>query len=287
MVVRLNLPSTPSVMPAPEDPPAIEFTRVGKRFRLRDGRTLAEFVPSLLQGRGFAPPFWALRDVSFAVGPHETLGIIGRNGSGKSTILKLISGVMAPTEGTLSVRGRVAPLLELGAGFHPDLTGIENLYLKGSILGLSNADIRARAEQIIEFAEMRPFIDTPVKRYSSGMYVRLAFSIIIHSSPEILLVDEALAVGDASFREKCVERMAGLKAAGVPIVLVSHAMDLVAAFCDRVIVLEGGSVAFEGEPAPAVEEYVRIAGVHPAAGAAGSGALDGLGPDRFPGAMRR
>jgi ABC-type polysaccharide/polyol phosphate transport system ATPase subunit len=240
----------------------VEFTSVGKRFRLRDGRTLAEFVPSLLKGRGFTPPFWALRDVSFAVSPGATLGIIGRNGSGKSTALKLIAGVMSPTEGRIAVRGRVSPLLELGAGFHPDLTGKENLFLSSSILGLRNSEIRAKADDIVDFADMRPFMDTPVKRYSSGMWVRLAFSIVVHSDADVLLVDEALAVGDAPFREKCLAKMDELRRRGAAILLVSHSMDWIGSFCERVIVLERGAVAFDGEASPAIAEYLRLAAIH-------------------------
>jgi ABC-type polysaccharide/polyol phosphate transport system ATPase subunit len=238
---------------------AVAFTDVGKRFRLRDGKTLAEFVPSLLKGKGFTPPFWALRHVSFELEPGATLGIIGRNGSGKSTALKLIAGVTSPTEGRIAVRGRIAPLLELGSGFHPDLTGRENLYLQSSILGLRNSEIRAKAAEIVDFAEMRAFMDTPVKRYSSGMYVRLAFSIIAHSDPEVLLVDEALAVGDAPFREKCLAKMEALRDSGVAILLVSHSMDWIASFCERAIVLEKGEVAFDGEAGLAIEEYLRLA----------------------------
>ncbi|HXH21137.1 MAG TPA: ABC transporter ATP-binding protein [Dehalococcoidia bacterium] len=252
-------PAVASGAPGAGEPaPAVEFVDVGKRFRLRDGRTLAEFVPSLLKGRAFTPPFWALRHVSFEVRPGGTLGIIGRNGSGKSTLLKLIAGVTAPTEGRVAVRGRVAPLLELGASFHPDLTGLENLYLEGSILGLKNSEIRERISEIVDFAEMAPFLDTPVKRYSSGMYVRLAFSVIVHSDPDVLLVDEALAVGDGAFQEKCLAKMAELRRAGVTVLLVSHSMDRISAFCDRVLVLERGSLFFEGEPRAAIAEYERL-----------------------------
>lgn len=239
------------------NPPAIELKAVGKRFRLREGRTLAEFLPSALRGRAFRPPFWALRDLSFGVAAGETLGIIGRNGSGKSTILKLIAGVMMPTEGAIDVAGRIAPLIELNGGFHPDLTGQENLYLKASILGLPNAAIRERARAIVDFAELDGFMDTPVKRFSSGMYLRLSFAVTVHSSPDILLVDEALGVGDAPFREKCLAKMAELKASGTTIVFVSHMMDLVQRFCDRVLVLDGGHVVFEGDAAAAIADYGR------------------------------
>src|SRR5206468_1424596 len=163
---------------------------VSKRFQLQEGKTLREFVPALFRGQGWADPFYALRDLSFFLDRGETLGIIGRNGSGKSTILKLIAGVTAPTKGEVRVAGRVSPLIELGAGFHPDLTGRENVHLNASLLGMSGKEIKERYEDIVDYAELREFIDTPVKRYSSGMYMRLAFAVAVHSDPDVLLVDE-------------------------------------------------------------------------------------------------
>ncbi len=194
----------------------------------------------------------------------ESLGIIGRNGSGKSTILKLIAGVMVPTDGSIKVSGRVSPLIELGAGFHPDLTGQENVYLNASILGLSNDDIRANMERIVEFSGLREFMDTPVKRYSSGMYLRLAFAVAVHANPEILLVDEALAVGDEQFQEKCVERMADLKSGGATILLVSHGLELVANFCDRVLLIDSGRLAMDGSPSEVIAGYHRMTHAAPA-----------------------
>jgi ABC-2 type transport system ATP-binding protein len=235
----------------------IEFGQVGKRFRLEEGRTLREFLPALFRGKGWSAPFYALRDVTFSVSRGETLGIIGRNGSGKSTILKLIAGVMAPSEGEVRVGGRVSPLIELGAGFHPDLTGRENIHLNATILGMSGKEIRKRLDEIVDFAELREFIDTPVKRYSSGMYVRLGFSVAIHSDPEILLVDEVLSVGDAPFQEKCLDKMHEFQEQGTTIVLVSHAMELVRTFCQRVLLLEGGRIVGDGSPEGMTERYLE------------------------------
>lgn len=234
----------------------IEFREVGKRFQLEEGRTLREFLPALFRGKGWSAPFYALRDVSFSVSRGETLAIIGRNGSGKSTILKLIAGVMAPSEGEIRVAGRVSPLIELGAGFHPDLTGRENIHLNATILGMSTKEIRERLDEIVDFAELREFIETPVKRYSSGMYMRLGFSVAIHSDPEILLVDEVLSVGDAAFQEKCLDKMHEFQEQGTTIVLVSHAMDLVRKFCRRVLLLEGGRLVGDGSPEGMTERYL-------------------------------
>jgi ABC-type polysaccharide/polyol phosphate transport system ATPase subunit len=185
----------------------------------------------------------------------ETFGIIGRNGSGKSTILKLIAGVTAPSEGKVLVHGHVSPLIELGAGFHPDLTGRENVFLNACILGMSAKAIRARFEDIISFAELWEFIDTPVKRYSSGMYIRLGFSVAVHSDPDILLVDEVLAVGDAGFQEKCLAKMREFQSRGVTTVLVSHSLDMVQEFCQRALLLDGGHIAATGAPAEMARQY--------------------------------
>ena len=245
-------------MPIGSEPPAIELAEVSKRFQLQEGRTLREFVPALLRGRGWSPPFYALRDVTFSVARGETLGIIGRNGSGKSTILKLIAGVTAPSEGEIGVYGRVSPLIELGAGFHPDLTGRENVFLNASILGMSRKEVSARFDEIISFAELWDFVDTPVKRYSSGMYIRLGFSVAVHSDPEILLIDEVLAVGDAAFQEKCLAKMQEFRSQGVTIVLVSHSMELVEEFCERALLLNGGGVLADGAPTEVVKRYTDL-----------------------------
>ena len=200
--------------------------------------------------------FWVLKDVNFAVEPGEVVGIIGPNGAGKSTILKLISRIIEPTSGQVSVQGRVGALLELGAGFHPDLTGRENIYLNGSLLGLSREEISHKLEAIIDFAELETFIDVPVKHYSSGMYVRLGFSVAVHTEPEILLVDEVLAVGDAAFQRKCLGKVDALHQQGVTIVLVSHTLQTVRDACQRVLWLDQSSVVADGPGGEVIEQYL-------------------------------
>jgi len=236
----------------------IEFANVSKRFQLTEGGSLREFVPALFKGRGFTEPFYALRDVSFRINQGETVAIVGRNGSGKSTILKLIAGVMAPTTGDVRVYGRVSPLIELGAGFHPDLTGRENIHLNASILGMSAKEIKQQFQAIVDFAELWDFIDTPVKRYSSGMYIRLGFSVAVHSEPGILLVDEVLSVGDTYFQEKCLTKMHEFQTRGTTMVLVSHSMDLVQRFCERALFIHGGRLVDEGPPAKIIDEYMHM-----------------------------
>ena len=236
---------------------AVGFEHVSKRFRLRDGKTLKETIPSLVNRSSM---FNALDDLSFEVAWGETLGIIGRNGSGKSTILKLIAGVMTPTLGRVRANGRIAPLIELGACFHPDLTGLENVYLNASILGMSDREARQQLQSIIDFSELEQFMDTPVKRNSSGMGLRLAFSVAIHSQPDILLVDEAMAVGDKEFQEKCLERMREFQRQGAAIVVVTHSLELVRDYCDRAMLLEHGRIAAEGSPAEVIGHYVTVAG---------------------------
>ncbi len=233
----------------------IEFDSVSKRCQLREGRTLGEFMPAFFRGRGWSPPFYALHDVSFSIEQGETFGIIGHNGSGKSTLLKLIADVMAPSEGVVRVSGLVSPLIELGAGFHPDMTGRENIFLNASILGMPNREIGARFSDIVAFSELAEFIDTPVKRYSSGMYVRLGFAVAAHSDPDILLVDEVLAVGDAAFQQKCFGKIREFQRQGVTIVLVSHALSLVEEFCHRALLLDHGRVTAEGSPQDVVHRY--------------------------------
>lgn len=242
-------------MPTASNLPSVEFQHVTKRFRIRDGATLKEFVPALIGRRAYAPPFAALRDVSLAIYPGEALGVIGRNGNGKSTLLKLIAGVMAPTEGRVLVRGRVCPIIELGTGFHPDLTGRENIFLNASMLGMSNREVRQRFDEIVDFSGIPEFLDTPLKHYSSGMYLRLAFSVAVHCDPDILLVDEAMAVGDELFQEKCLERMREFPARGTAVVFVSHSLDMVEQYCSRAVILDHGSVVAEGEPAAMALHY--------------------------------
>jgi ABC-2 type transport system ATP-binding protein len=237
----------------------IFFWNVSKRFQLAEGSSLREFVPMLFRGKGFSEPFFALRDVTFTIDRGQTVGLIGRNGSGKSTALKLIAGVMAPTSGEVYVVGRVSPLIELGAGFHPDLTGRENVHLNASILGMSSREIKEQFDSIVDFAELREFIDTPVKRYSSGMYVRLGFAVAVHSKPEVLLVDEVLSVGDAPFQEKCIEKMHAFQAQGITIVVVSHSPALIESFCEWVIWLDHGRLVMEGPAAEVVGRYLEAA----------------------------
>lgn len=201
--------------------------------------------------------FYALQDVSFELKKGETLGIIGSNGAGKSTILKLISSVTAPTKGSIYLNGRVASLLEVGTGFHRELTGRENIYLNGAILGMSKQEIDSKIEDIIDFSEVRQFIDTPVKRYSSGMYVKLAFSVAAHLDSEIIIMDEVLAVGDVRFQEKCIEKMRSLANEGRTILYVSHNMNTVSRLCDRCIVLEKGKKIFDGDTNEAIKLYTR------------------------------
>ncbi|CAN5658147.1 ABC transporter ATP-binding protein [soil metagenome] len=202
--------------------------------------------------------FWALKDVSFEVKPGESVGIIGRNGAGKSTLLKLLSRITEPTTGRIELDGRVSSLLEVGTGFHPELTGRENIYLNGSILGMSRHEIRARFDEIVAFAEVERFLDTPVKRYSSGMYVRLAFAVAAHLEPDILIVDEVLAVGDAEFQKKCVGKMQSVAHnEGRTVLFVSHNLQTVRQMCDRVILLKKGQVAFDGEPHAGINSYLN------------------------------
>jgi ABC-2 type transport system ATP-binding protein len=258
-------------LPTESNDKAIEFLEVSKRFVLSEGRTLREFLPAMFQGRGWQPPFYALREVSFSVDRGETVGIVGRNGSGKSTCLKLIAGVMAPSTGAVRVRGRISPLIELGAGFHADLTGRENVYLNASILGMSNREIRGRFDDIVEFAELHEFMDTPVKRYSSGMYMRLGFSVAVHSDPEVLLVDEVLAVGDTVFADKCMAKIREMQQRGVTTVIVSHSLDVIREFCDRAILLRSGVLIEEGAPAEVTGHY--WAASHPVDAAESIGAV--------------
>ncbi|MBB2685508.1 UNVERIFIED_ORG: lipopolysaccharide transport system ATP-binding protein [Rhizobium etli] len=200
--------------------------------------------------------FYALDDVSFEVGHGEIVGIIGRNGAGKSTLLKVMSRITMPNSGFIGIRGRIASLLEVGTGFHPELTGRENVYLNGAILGMSRAEVRSKFEEIVEFAEIGEFIDTPVKRYSSGMYVRLAFSVAAHLEPEILLVDEVLAVGDVNFQNKCMGRMQEVTKAGRTIIFVSHNMTAISSICPKSILMADGKVAAMGDTADVIKAYL-------------------------------
>lgn len=244
-------------------PVAITVAEVWKRYRLRV-RTLADLAADLLPGRRrvlrpLRQAFWALQDLSFTVERGATLALIGANGSGKSTVLKLIAGMMQPTRGTVTVHGRLALLAYLGAGFHGDLTGRENVFLQGAILGLSRRELRAKLDAILGFAELEAFADVPVKFYSSGMALRLGFAIAAHADPEILLIDEAFAVGDEAFRERCVERIHGFRAEGVTIVLVSHARGLVEQLSDHALLLDHGRAAARGSSTEVFAAYEQLA----------------------------
>jgi ABC-type polysaccharide/polyol phosphate transport system ATPase subunit len=235
--------------------PAVVVEDVSKMFRLYKERNNS-LKAALMRGRrAVSEDFWALRDVSFDVPAGETFGLIGENGSGKSTMLKCLTRILRPDKGSIVVRGKVSALLELGAGFHPELSGRENVFLNGAILGLSQREIRRRFDGIVEFAGIEQFIDEPVKNYSSGMYVRLGFSVAINVDPEVLLVDEVLAVGDEAFQRKCSEKFADLKAEGKTIVVVSHAMSAVQNLCDNVAWFEHGHLKQVGTPRDVIEAY--------------------------------
>jgi ABC-type polysaccharide/polyol phosphate transport system ATPase subunit len=237
----------------------ISFHQVSKQFTLRRDRPRSFqelFLSTLRREREPAKEkYWVLNNVSFAVEQGDVVGIIGANGVGKSTILKLISRIIEPTSGTISVNGRVGALLELGAGFHPDLTGRENIYLNGSILGFTRAHMNRIFDDILDFSEIERFIDVPVKHYSSGMYMRLAFSIAIHVEPDILLVDEVLAVGDQAFQLRCLDRIHDMQRDGVTIVMVSHAMDTVRNMCTRALWLDDGMIQVEGDVDQVIDRY--------------------------------
>lgn len=227
---------------------AIEVKGISKQFVLRHTRSLKEAFVWLVKGRkgDLSEKFHALKDVDLMVNQGETVALLGFNGSGKSTLLKHISGVMIPDAGTVRTRGRVAGLIEVGAGFHHDLSGRDNVYLNGAILGMTEEQIDERFDSIIEFAEIGQFIDTEVKFYSSGMYLRLAFSVAVHTNPEVFLVDEILAVGDEPFQKKCIAKIKELAAEGRTLVVVSHDLDMVARICARGVVLDHGNVIFDG-----------------------------------------
>lgn len=238
---------------------AISVESVSKRFILSHSRAknLADAARALTW-RASPDVFWALKDVSFEVESGKALGIIGHNGAGKSTMLKLLTRIMEPTSGRIRTRGRISALIEIGAGFHPEMTGRENIFLNGSILGMTKREIAAKFDDIVAFAELERFIDTPVKRYSSGMYARLGFAVIANLDPDVMLVDEVLSVGDESFQVKCQKRMSDLMRSGATLVFVSHNLPAVMALCPRTLVINRGQVVFEGETAEAVRVARRI-----------------------------
>jgi lipopolysaccharide transport system ATP-binding protein len=254
--------------------PIIQTRDLGKRYVLGTGgsRTLRETIVS-----GFAAPFrylsgkrepkeifWALKDVAFEIAAGEAVGIIGRNGAGKSTLLKILSRITTPTTGEVRIHGKVASLLEVGTGFHPELSGRENIFLNGAIMGMTRAEVRARFDEIVAFAEVDRFLDTPVKRYSSGMYVRLAFAVAAHLQPEILIVDEVLAVGDASFQKKCLGKMQTVASGGRTVLFVSHNMPAITRLCSRAILLSEGKIVADGPVA-------KVAGIY-------AGGVEGVSP---------
>ena len=230
----------------------VEINDLSKHFVIRKEKSLKERVVNFGRSKLHKEEFWALKNVNLEIASGSTVGLIGPNGSGKSTLLKMIGGILQPDTGSVRTRGRLAALLELGAGFHPDLTGRENVYLNAAILGLSRTQIDKYFDAIIDFSGIEKFIDTQVKFYSSGMYVRLAFAVAVHVDPDILLVDEVLAVGDEPFQRKCLERIRQFQSEGRTIVLVTHGLDQVAEFCDRAVVLEKGVIVTDGTPREAL-----------------------------------
>ena len=241
--------------------PAIELTDVTKIYRRYGGKQFATLKSALLQRsilREMQPKetFQALKDVSFSVPKGSTFAVVGRNGSGKSTALKLVAGITKPTSGTVSVEGRISALIELGAGFHPEISGRENVFINGIMLGLTKAEITERFDEIVEFAELTDFIDAPVKTYSSGMYMRLGFAVAIHVDPDVLLVDEVLAVGDEGFTHKCLDKFAEFKRRGKTILLVTHSLGLVERFCDDAVWLDHGEKMAQGDPKRVIGAYL-------------------------------
>jgi ABC-2 type transport system ATP-binding protein len=232
---------------------SIVVDHVSKDFTMQYHRTLKQMAVATVRGLALKEEFQAINDVSFTVEQGESIGLMGLNGSGKSTLLKLINGIMRPDQGTILTRGRIAGLIATGAGFHPQLSGRDNLYLNGAILGMSEPEIKRKFDAIVDFADIGKFLDTPVSHYSSGMYARLGFAIAIHVDADIFLADEVLAVGDRPFKKKCMAKMQEVRAQGATIFYVSHATASVRAMCDRVLVLESGHLNFDGD----VEQGIR------------------------------
>lgn len=238
---------------------AIKLQNVTKEFYLQEDKTFKELIQTLFRGKSWAKKLTAVSDLTFDIKHGETIGIIGKNGAGKSTVLKLIAGVTEPTRGKIQIFEKVAPLIELGAGFHHELSGYENIYLNAAVLGMHKKEIDLVIKQIIEFSELEDFIHVPVKKYSSGMYMRLGFSVAIHINAPILLIDEVLAVGDADFQKKCMHFLREVKRShSKTIVFVSHSEQLVKGFCDRVILLDHGKVIKDGDPKEVFEIYHKI-----------------------------
>ena len=248
--------------PVSANQPVIAVEKMGKRFRLqRSGtRTIKSAMLDLVQRRGAGKnAFWALQDINFQVGRGETLGIVGANGAGKSTLLSLLAGTKVPTVGSIRTTGTISSLLELGAGFHPDLTGRENVFLAGAIMGLSRRQMRERFDAIVEFAGMHEFIDQPVKHYSSGMYVRLGFSVAVEVDPDILLIDEVLAGGDENFQKKCLQKIDAFRRAGKTMLVISHDLSTIQSISDRILFLDQGRVEGIGDPREVIGRYRALA----------------------------
>lgn len=251
---------------------AVEITNISKRYRighqagyatLRD--TIASRANKMLkrESKTTTEDFWALKDISLTIAEGQRIGIIGRNGAGKSTLLKIISRITSPTTGEIKLHGRVASLLEVGTGFHPELTGRENIYLNGAILGMTQKEIQRKFDEIVTFAEIEKFLDTPVKRYSSGMYVRLAFAVAAHLDSDILIVDEVLAVGDAQFQKKCLGKMQDVAGQGRTVLFVSHNMAAISQLCERAILLRNGKIIADGQPEKIIDDYFTNANTQP------------------------
>ena len=240
--------------------PVIEVNNVSMRFNLAKERTdtIKEYILKMARGKLFFDEFWALRDVSFSVAAGDSLALIGRNGCGKSTMLKVIAGVMSPTKGKVKVRGSIAPLIELGAGFDMDLTGRENIYMNGAIMGFDRKFMNAHFDEIAEFSELKDFLDVPVKNYSSGMLARLGFSIATIVDAEILIVDEILSVGDAAFQRKCEQKMDALLSGGTTLIFVSHSGEQVKRLCRKAVWLDHGQVQLYGDSAEVYDAYQRF-----------------------------
>lgn len=244
---------------------ALSFHDVGMCFRLYRERvdTLKEAVLGRFRHRSRYDEFWALRRATLEVAPGESIGLIGANGSGKSTLLRIAAGVLRPSEGTVRVDGRVSPMIELAAGFDPDLTGRDNVFLNGALMGYSRKEMARKFQRIVDFSELGEFIDQPVKNYSSGMYARLGFAIAADVDPEILIIDEVLAVGDERFQAKCMERIREIRKSGCTLLYVSHGMESVEELCDRVVVLHHGQIVLDGAPGPAIARYRELQDFHP------------------------
>jgi len=236
----------------------IEFINVDKYFFLQHQKTIKELVAAIFHQKKTLERVHALKNISFKINKGESVGIIGKNGAGKSTLLKLMAGVSSPTKGQVNISGRISPLIELGAGFHPELTGKENIFLNGVILGMEEKFLIDKFQEIVDFSEIdMKFIYTPVKYYSSGMYMRLAFAVAIFTQPDILLIDEILAVGDTAFQIKCIKKMEEFKKRGVTTIFVSHALETVKNFCSRVIYLKDGKIEFDGDVVEGLTKYMK------------------------------